>query len=223
VQLRVVTYNVKAFRLGLERTVEVVRSLEPDIVLLQESGGRRELRRFTADLEMQVARDPWSPLGRRVKNAVLVRPPWRIVRHHLHRMRGTERFHPRGALVAQVGRAGRRLWAVSSHLGLAPVERREHAKELTSLLEELEGEVLLGIDVNETPDRRAAAWFSSRLWDVWERAGSGDGATFPSPDPTSRIDFLFVSGGVGVDRAGVAPDPSAASDHRAVIAELTVE
>jgi endonuclease/exonuclease/phosphatase family metal-dependent hydrolase len=34
------------------------------------------------------------------------------------------------ALIAQVGRAGRRVWAVSIHLGLAPTERNAHVHEL---------------------------------------------------------------------------------------------
>ena len=34
VRLRVVVYNVKAFRLGLDRVIEVVRRLAPDLLLV---------------------------------------------------------------------------------------------------------------------------------------------------------------------------------------------
>ncbi len=47
-------------------------ALRPDVLLLQETGSRRDLRRFAHDVGMRAARDPWSPLRRRVKNAVLL-------------------------------------------------------------------------------------------------------------------------------------------------------
>jgi len=239
VQLRVATYNLKGFRLGRERLAEAARTLEADVLLLQETGPRGHLRRFAGELEMQMAADPVSPLRRRVKNAVLARPPWRVVSHELHRLRGTERFYPRGALIAQIGRAGRRLGAVSAHLGLVPVERAGHAQELTDLCAALETPLVVGIDLNETPESGSAEWIASRYWDAWAqgvgegRAGprgaesgappSPDGATFPSVEATSRIDYLFVSEGLRVDRVQVATWAGAASDHLPVVADLTLE
>ena len=73
--MRVVTYNVRGFRDGRGRVASVVHALAPDVLLLQESGSRRALRRFADDVGMRVARDPWSPLRRRVKNAVLLAEP----------------------------------------------------------------------------------------------------------------------------------------------------
>ncbi len=223
VRLRVIVYNVKAFRLGLDRVTDVLRTLGPDLLLLQESGPRRSLRALGSALEMQVAADPFSPLRRRVKNAVLARPPWRIISHRLHRLEGSERFYPRGALVAQAGRAGRRVWAASAHLGLVPVERGRHARDLTGLLEELAGPIVLGMDLNETPERPSATWFARRYTDAWAAAGAGDGPTFPSLDASARIDYLFVSGGVTVDGIHVAELAGAASDHLPIVADLSLE
>src|SRR5437867_1759409 len=138
-RLRVVTYNARGFRDGLDLVADVVTHLAPDVVLLQESGSRRGLRRLGTAAGMEVAGDPWSPLRRRVKNAVLVKPPWRIVQHSLHRFGDSVRFYPRGALIAQVGRAGRRLWAVSVHLGLRREEQLRHVRELTDLCAGLAG------------------------------------------------------------------------------------
>jgi endonuclease/exonuclease/phosphatase family metal-dependent hydrolase len=223
VRLRVIVYNVKAFRLGLDRVTAVLRELGPDLLLLQESGARRSLRALGSALEMQVAADPLSPLRRRVKNAVLARPPWRIISHRLHRLEGSERFYPRGALVAQAGRAGRRVWAVSAHLGLVPVERGRHARDLTSLLEELPGPIVLGMDLNETPERPSATWLARRYVDAWDEAGTGDGPTFPSLDASARIDYLFVSQGVRVEGIHVAELAGAASDHLPIVADLSLE
>jgi endonuclease/exonuclease/phosphatase family metal-dependent hydrolase len=225
VRLTVMTYNVRAFRDGADRVAEIVARSTPDILLLQESGSRRALRRFAADVGMEAAGDPWSPLRRRVKDAVLARPPWRIVDHRQHRFAGSARFYPRGALVAQVGRAGRRVWAVSIHLGLTPVERNAHVHELTDLCAGLAGgRVVIGGDLNATPDERAVRWLSDRYWDAWATVCSGAGGwTFPAPEPTARIDFLFASAGLRVTSARVPERAEEASDHLPVVAELEVE
>ncbi|HZP90312.1 MAG TPA: endonuclease/exonuclease/phosphatase family protein [Actinomycetota bacterium] len=195
----------------------------PDIVLLNETGSRRRLRTFARRMDMEVAADPLSPFRRRVKNAVLVGPPWRIVSHRLHRFRDVRRrMYPRGALIAQVGRAGYRLWAVSVHLGLHPLERLHAVQELSDLVRGLSGPVLIGGDFNETPERRAVRFLGERFWDAWVLGGDTAGETFPSSDPSARIDYLFVPEGVAVERIVVPPgrDARRASDHLPVVAEL---
>ncbi len=229
-RLTVATYNVRGFHDGVDRIAEVVERLAPDVLLLQETGPRRTLRRFAADLGMDAAADPLSPLRRRAKDAVLVHPPWRIVEHRQHRFRGSARFYPRAALVAQVGRAGRRVWTVSTHLGLTPTERNAHVHELTDLCAGLSGgPVVIGGDLNATPDERAMRWLAHRYWDAWPAApghagrSGGSGGTFPAIDPTARIDYLFASAGLRVASAGVAARAGEASDHLPVIAELELE
>jgi endonuclease/exonuclease/phosphatase family metal-dependent hydrolase len=224
-RIRVVTYNVRGFRNGLERVANVAGHFQPDVLLVNESGGRLELQRFARRLGMRAARDPWSPLRRRVKNAVLVRPPWGVVRHHLHRFSVARRFYPRGALVAEVRRPEARLFAIAVHLGLAPAERRRQAEELLEIVDGLAEPVLVGGDLNERADGRAASTVGRRLRDAWLLGGDADGETYPADDATSRIDFLFVSDGLRVQRAVVpaGPDARHASDHRPVVAELTLE
>jgi len=222
VRLRVVVYNVHGFREGLAGVVAVVRALEPDLVLLNETGGRRALRRFADALGMEAARDPWSPLRRRIKNAVLARPPWRIVEHRLHRFGDVRRpLNPRGALVAHLGRSGRRLWVLAVHLGLHPLERLHAAEELADLARGLDGPILIGGDCNELPEGRAVSFLADRFWDVWPGEG---GETFPADDPSSRIDYLFVSEELRVERVEVprGPDVRSASDHLPVVADLEV-
>ena len=222
-RLRIATYNVRGFRDGLEGVVEVIERLAPDLLLVQEGGSRRRLRSLAAATGMEAAADPWSPGRRRVKNAVLARAPWRIVQHRLHRFGESARFYPRGALVAQAGRSGRRLWAISTHLGLSPAERGAHVRELTDLCTGLAGApIVIGGDLNATPDERAPAWLGDRYWDTWLMAGTGEGATFPAEDPTARIDYVFASTGLTVEAAAVGKAPDA-SDHLPVIAELVIE
>ena len=224
-RLTVATYNVRGFRDGIDRVADVVERAGADVLLVQESGSRRALRRFSADLGMEAAADPWSPLRRRVKDAVLVRPPWRIVGHRQRRFERSQRFYPRGALIAQIGRAGRRVWVVSTHLGLAPTERNAHVHELTDLCAGLAGgPVIFGGDLNALPDERAVRWLSDRYWDAWATAsGAGGGETFPATEPTARIDFLFASVGLRVVSARIPAGAERASDHLPVVAELEVE
>jgi len=220
--VRVLVYNVRGFRDGLDRIVAVVQRTEPDLVLLNESGSRRRLRRFARAVGMHVGADPWSPFRRRVKDAVLVRPPWRIIAHRLHRFADVRRrMYPRGALIAHVGRAGQRCWTISTHLGLHALERLHAAEELADLARGLDGPVLIGGDCNETPDGRATSFLADRFWDAWLLGGDVAGETFPAADPTTRIDYLFVSEGVRVERM-IVPAVLEASDHLPVLAEVTL-
>jgi endonuclease/exonuclease/phosphatase family metal-dependent hydrolase len=223
VRLRALVYNVKGFRRGVDRVAAVVAGHEPDVAMLNECGTGAKLRRFARAAGMDAAAPRLWPLIRTVRNAVLVRPPWRVVDFHLHRLESSKPFYPRGALVAQVGRAGFRLSALSVHLGLSPQERRGHAEELTDLTLTLSGPFLVGGDLNEAPEGRSTAWIAARMWDAWAVAGSsGGGATFPSAQPTARIDYLFVSEHFHVRGAEVLGGPEAheGSDHLPLVVNL---
>jgi endonuclease/exonuclease/phosphatase family metal-dependent hydrolase len=227
VELRVLVHNVRGFRAGAEEAAAAVAEHLPDVALITEAGTRGKLRRYGRALDMEPAAPSLLPLARTVRNAVLVRPPWRVVRFHIHRFHASKRFYPRGALVAQVGRAGYRVWVLSVHLGLADEERRRHAEELTNLTAGLNGPVVAGGDFNEGPRSAAVRWIAERYWDAWEHGGDSEqpGTTFPASDPTSRIDYLFVSEQFRVDGVWVLTDPgaAAASDHLPLVADLTLD
>ena len=231
-RFRVVVYNLKGFRLGRGPVAQVLRELAPDLVLLQESGPRRHLRRLGRDLGMEVAADPWSPLRRRVKNAVLAAAPLRVRASRLVRFPGTERLHPRGVLLAELATSAGRLWALSGHLGLVPAERAAHAERVVDLIASLEGPVVLGADLNELPTATAAVRIARAIPDAWvapgarratATAGDDEGATFPADGPTHRIDYLFSSDAVTVEGIRVAVEAGVASDHLPVVADLRVD
>ncbi|MCI0633795.1 MAG: endonuclease/exonuclease/phosphatase family protein [Actinobacteria bacterium] len=223
-RIRVVVYNVRGFRDDVGGLVRLVEHFRPDVLLLNESGSRWRLRRFSKAVAMHAAVDPRSPLRRRVKNAVLVRPPWRIVEHRLHRFEGSARWYPRGALLARLETDGAALWAIAIHLGLHPLERRRHAEELRSLTAGLDAPAVIGGDLNERPDGRAVGVLVQGFRDAWLLAGDVDGETYPASEPEARIDYLFVSPQVSALKVIVPPGPDArqASDHLPVVAELTI-
>jgi endonuclease/exonuclease/phosphatase family metal-dependent hydrolase len=133
--------------------------------------------------------------------------------------RRTRRTIHRGVVLTIVGRAGARATAGAVHLGLSRRERASHARELTDLLAGREP-VILGGDLNEGADEPAARWIAERYRDV----ASEGGRTFPAWEPRARIDYLFVSEGVRVERAWVGDARFARlSDHLPVVADLELE
>jgi endonuclease/exonuclease/phosphatase family metal-dependent hydrolase len=219
--LRVMAWNVHGFRAGVARVAEVIAEQGPDVAFLNEAGylGFRASR-LGRRLGMGVAGG--GGLRHRIPNAVLVRPPWRVVERRVEVLPRSGSELRRGVVLATIGRAGHRLLTVAVHLGLSERERARHAEVLTDLLSGHHQPVVLGGDFNESPDGPAASWIGERYWDAFANVGEADGLTFPSADPRARIDYVFVSAGLRVERAWVAGGADA-SDHLAVVAEVDLE
>jgi endonuclease/exonuclease/phosphatase family metal-dependent hydrolase len=212
-----VSFNVRSFRAGWRTVRDVLAELEPDLVLLQECRSGRMTLRMGEALEMEgvTTHRPFS----RVRNGVLFRAPWRVIHLDVKRFSRKGRTLRRGFVAAGLWHPGYRLTAVSLHLGLSDRERERHAKELTDSLTGVQGPVVLGADLNEGPNGPAARWIGERFFDAFAQAGEGRGETFPSERPTARIDYLFASEGVRIERAWV-PETATVSDHRPVVADV---
>jgi endonuclease/exonuclease/phosphatase family metal-dependent hydrolase len=213
----VVTFNVESFRAGGEAIRVPLAELVPDVVLIQECRSRRATGRLARALGMECVTS--HRRLSRVRNAVLFRGPWRMTEVEINELSRRERTPRRGVIAAHLWRPGYRLTAASAHLGLSGQERERHAVELTDLLSGVNGPVVIGADLNEGPSNPAARWVEGRFFDGFAGAGAGNGATFPAHSPTARIDYVFVSDGVAVERVWV-PDIATASDHRPVAADL---
>ncbi|HEV8682867.1 MAG TPA: endonuclease/exonuclease/phosphatase family protein [Actinomycetota bacterium] len=226
-RLRVLAYNVHGFRGGVRRVARTAAAEGPDVALLNEAKGRFTLQRFARATGMGVAAHGLRLFGG-VPNAVLLRPPWRPVHAQVIRFSRTGGLPPRGAIVVRARRAGVPVTLVTVHLGLSDAERPPHARELTDALAGMDPPIVLGGDLNEGPQGKAAAWIADRLWDAWPRAASGpmsdSGETFPAREPRARIDYLFVSEEVRVERCwlGATPDATEASDHLPLFADVVV-
>ena len=114
------------------------------------------------------------------------------------------------------------LYALSVHFGLDGAERGRQAEALEGLVAALDGDVVIvGGDLNATPDMRAPTRIAALLRDVWVEVGTGDGATFPAFAPAARIDYVFVADGPEITGAAVGGDgASEASDHLPVCVDL---
>ena len=71
---------------------------------------------------------------------------------------------------------------------------------------------------HDLPGRRVHRLMKEFMADAWEAGGEGDGFTYPAAAPQRRIDYVFVTRGIAVDRAWVPATD--VSDHRPVVAEL---
>lgn len=214
-RIRLATWNVHGLRAGVEAVAARIHEEVPDLLLVQESGSRRDLRALAEATGLTVASDPVVFPRRRVRNAVLLRPALGLRSHRLIRFDGASWFAPRGALIAKL----HGLTAVSLHLGLGSGERRRHAEQLLRTLGEMRGPTVVGGDLNAHPDDPATDALSSRYGDVWAAVGEGAGLTIPAAGPTARIDYLLVGPGVRALRAWTAGD-GRLSDHLMVVADL---
>lgn len=214
------SYNVQSFRAGLGAVAEVVAREDPDLLAVQECATRSALSRFAEMLGMESV-STHRPFNR-VRNAVLFRPPWMAVGTDVADFTRESRSMRRGFVRALLVHGEQELTVVSTHMGLVPRERTAHVHELTDRLSGSEGPLVLGLDLNETPEDASARWIADRLFDAFIAAGEDGGATFPSVQPTARIDYLFVSAGVTVHRTWVPSGGGArrASDHRPMVANL---
>ncbi|HVM10951.1 MAG TPA: endonuclease/exonuclease/phosphatase family protein, partial [Actinomycetota bacterium] len=186
--MRVMVWNVHGFRAGVRAVAAVVQEAQPDVLLLNEARFRWRLRRLARRLGMRAHHGMHG--RRRVPNAILVRPPWRIVEGWSAPLSPTRRMKRRGLVAANVRHGGERLTVACVHLGVSDPERVRHAREVTDMLAGAPPPLVLGGDLNEGPDRPAARWIAERYFDTF--AGNG-GDTFPATEPRARIDYVFVT------------------------------
>ena len=191
--MRVVVYNVRGFRDGLERVVGVVRplrarpgpaerdrqpALAPAVREGARDGGRRATRgrRFRRRMKRRGA-GPAAVADRRAP-AAPVRPT-------------SARPCTRGARSSRTsGARGGGCAAIAIHLGLHPLERLARGAGARGPRREgSTAPVLVGGDCNETPDGRAMAFLAERFWDAWLLGGDVGGGDVPGdrPDGADRL------------------------------------
>lgn len=212
--------------LDLERIAALIRSVDPDLVALQEidsvttrTGGvdqAAELGRLTG-LEARYGR--FMPY-REGAYGMAILSRWPVEESSNLRLPDGE--EPRTALsaVVRLPASGERLRFVSIHLYRTEEERMAQAVALDSLLDGSGLPTILAGDFNSTPDSPVMA----RLRSSWDIVPKGDDRfTFSSYDPVREIDFVLVRPG---DRFQLLSqrllDEPVASDHRAVFVEMVV-
>lgn len=219
---RVVSYNVRSLRDDKAALSRIIRDLDPDVVLVQEAPKyllwRNKAASFARQCHMLYVG------GGRPTGGTAMLTPIRVDVRDVRELAlsKTPSLAQRGVVVARLAKAGVEVVAASIHLGLDAAERARHLTEITGALEEYkDGVTIVGGDFNERPD--APTW--SRLAAEFVDMGAKNTEpTFSAQRPRRRIDGIFVRGPATVDAYEVldSADVEMASDHRPVVADLTL-
>jgi endonuclease/exonuclease/phosphatase family metal-dependent hydrolase len=232
VRLRVLCYNIHHAegvdrQLDLDRIARVIKSVEPDLVALQEvdqNAARTrsidqpaELARLTG---MHVAFGPNIELqGGHYGNAVLSRFP--IKSHKNHLLPNRDNGEQRGVLVTelQVDGLAEPLVLLATHLDHRPDhrERVASAQAINELVINESRPTLVAGDLNDVIESDTL----KLLQTVWQPTNNDPLATIPVDNPTRQIDFiLFKRQQSWTATTTRVLEEATASDHRAIFAEL---
>ena len=233
--IRVATYNIHRCR-GLDgrtspsRIADVIRTIDPDIIALQEvvgasprSAGHAE--ELGAQLGMGWVMAPARHLRHALfGNAVLSRLP---ILHHVQYDLSWKTCEPRCCQRVDIAVGSHTLHLYNVHLGTAYLERRYQASRLVSFVHDRrvgQPKIVLG-DFNEWMRGLATQMLSQRLNSIDLRAHLRRRRTYPAVLPLLHLDHIYYEGKVEVARLELPRTRLAllASDHLPLVAELTVE
>ncbi|HEX8535652.1 MAG TPA: endonuclease/exonuclease/phosphatase family protein [Allosphingosinicella sp.] len=227
--MRVASYNMRKAigtdrRRRPERTLEVLRELDADVIALQEADRRFGSRASAMPLSLIEEHSDYKPvpLGARSGslgwhgNALLVKKHVEVIDKELVHLPSLE---PRGAVLADLKVNGMELRVVGMHLDLSGLWRRRQAHAILAHLDARDGEpptVLMG-DLNEWSVRGGC------LREFGHRHRIAEcGRSFHARRPIAQLDRIMVSEALEIVESGAHQSATArkASDHLPIWAEL---
>jgi endonuclease/exonuclease/phosphatase family metal-dependent hydrolase len=232
--LRVVTYNIHHGegtdgRLDLSRLAEVMRSVQPDLVALQEvDQGTERTSEVNEPVELERLMDMHGVFGKAMDYmgggyGVAVLSRWPLLATHSYSLPHVDGREPRVALTVELeaGTRGPFLQFTCTHLDQArdPENRLAQAKYLNDLLVRDDGRpTLLAGDMNARPDTEVMGLLNER----WLNPPTVDPSPIaPSGRPRLRIDYVLIrpAGSWRVIESRLIDD-TVASDHRPLLVVL---
>ena len=233
--LRVATYNIHRSR-GLDgrtnpsRIAEVIRSINADVIALQEvvgagpnSSGHAE--EIGAQLGMGWVMAPTRHLRNCLfGNVVLSRLP---ILHHAQYDLSWKTCEPRCCQRVEIAIGDDTLHLYNVHLGTAFLERRHQAGRLSAIVHDRRignPKIVLG-DFNEWMRGLATQMLSERLKSIDLRAHLRRRRTYPGVFPVVHLDHIYYEGKVEVVKLELPRTRLSlmASDHLPLVAELRVQ
>ena len=233
--LRVATYNIHRCR-GLDgrtnpsRIADVIRSIDADVVALQEVIGAGQTSAGHAEelgalLGMGWVMAPARHLrGSLFGNVVMSRLP---MQHHSQYDLSWRTCEPRCCQRVDIALGDDTLHLYNVHLGTALLERRHQAGRLSAILHDRRvgtPKIVLG-DFNEWMRGLATSMLTERLKSIDLRAHLRRRRTYPGVFPVLHLDHIYYEGNVEVVKVELPRTRLSlmASDHLPLIAELRVQ
>jgi endonuclease/exonuclease/phosphatase family metal-dependent hydrolase len=233
--LRVATYNIHRCR-GLDgrtstsRIADVIRTIDPDIIALQEvvgasPGSAGHAEELGAQLGMGWVMAPARHLRNALfGNVVLSRLP---ILHHAQYDLSWKTCEPRCCQRVDIAVGNHTLHLYNVHLGTAFRERRYQAGRLSAIVHDRRvgwPKIVLG-DFNEWMRGLATQMLSERLNSIDLRAHLRRRRTYPGVFPLLHLDHIYYEGTVEVASLELPRTRQAllASDHLPLVAELNVQ
>ena len=230
--LRIATYNIHRCR-GLDgrtnpvRAAEVIRSIEPDVIALQEVVGASPASPGHAEELGALLGMGWvmncvrTLRQHQYGNVVLSRYP---IAHHSHYDLSWRTCEPRHCQRADLEIDGRVLHIYNVHLGTAVLERRYQAGRLASFVHDHRvsgAKVILG-DFNEWMKGLATKTLSSLFESVDISRHLKRRRTYPGIFPVVHLDHIYYEGAVDVTGVEMPRTRKSlmASDHLPLVANL---
>jgi len=223
--LRVLTYNVRSMRDDRAALGRVIRSAEPDVVLIQESPRFAHWRSLCAQLARVsnlVVVGGGRPAG---SNLILSTLGVDVISTAAVLFSKDRHLHQRGTAIAVLTMRGRRFAVAGTHLDLNAAARLRHVGELDAAIAAHVPRcvpTVVGGDINDRPGSAVWTALATRWPDTFTTAGTGGRLTFPTRQPQQTIDGIFADPDFSVRAARMldVPDVLIASDHRPLLAEL---
>ena len=233
--VRVATYNIHRCR-GMDgrtipsRIADVIRSIDADVVALQEvigasPAGRGHAEELGALLGMGWVMAPTRHLrGALFGNVVLSRLP---IRHHAQYDLSWKTCEPRCVQRVDVAVGDDTLHLYNCHLGTAFLERRFQAGRLSAILHDrrvAQPKIVLG-DFNEWMKGLATSMLTERLKSIDLRSHLRRRRTYPGILPVLHLDHIYYEGQVEVVKLDLPRTRLSlmASDHLPLVADLKVK
>ncbi|HEX6976490.1 MAG TPA: endonuclease/exonuclease/phosphatase family protein [Vicinamibacterales bacterium] len=242
--LSVLVFNIHAGKDAagkdsVKAIADLVRSLAPDLVLLQEvdrgtkrSGNVDQLQAFIDNtrypgvfgrsLDYDGGTYGIAALSRR---GFVFDRTWPLpVQPAQQRAGGSH--EPRVALLMVAQTALGNLQAATTHIDASGTDEyrlQEAAELLIPVKARLAPDrpVLIGGDFNAEPNSAVIKRLTDAgLRDAWAECGQGDGLTYPAIQPRKRIDYVFLTGSLRCTAARVID--TQISDHRPLLVTFTM-
>ncbi|SFB22227.1 Metal-dependent hydrolase, endonuclease/exonuclease/phosphatase family [Lentibacillus halodurans] len=240
-EFKVMTYNIHHGegtddRIDLNRIAEVIDQSGADIIGLTEvdkhyskrSHYKNQIAWLAKELDMDYAFAPSLTLksgdastARQYGNALLSRYP--ITADKTYPFDFISGIVEGRSLLDATIQLDKKIVQINvTHLSLHPFLHHLQTSHMVNKLDKCLHPLIIMGDFNMKPESRRWNKMTEDLQDVWKMTGNGKGFTYPSDNPRSRLDYIFVAPSIDVVQAEVETHLPEASDHLPVKAHLRI-